>query len=65
MAHKNALHDLDDYDIRDIVMIDPLKPFAWDECVVNNIVLDMIDKNIPHDKIDLTEGFSTYAYPSL
>ena len=49
MAHKCAMHDLEEYDLKDIVKIDPLKPHAWDECIVNNVVLDMIDKNITHD----------------
>ena len=33
--------------------------------MVNNIVLDMLDKNLDHEKLDYSEGFATYAYPEV
>ena len=65
MAHKNALHEIEDYDPK--AMDDFLlpKPMAWEEAVVNLITLDMLRANNTHMKIDYTKGICTYAYPDL
>jgi len=65
MAHKCALKEVEDYDVKGIETIDPLKPLSWEECVVNLVVLDMLKENKDHQSLDYTKGFSTYSYPYL
>ena len=45
--------------------MDPGKPFTWEECVVNLVVLDMLQHNKVHEKLDYTKGFATYSYEFL
>lgn len=56
---------MEDYDVKGIELIDPSKPLSWEECVVNLVVLDMLEKNEVHEKLDYTKGYCTYAYPYL
>jgi len=42
MAHKCALKETEDYDIKAIQCIDPNQPESWEETVVNLTVLDML-----------------------
>jgi hypothetical protein len=65
LGHKCALNGVEDYDIRDTRAIDPLSPHSWEECVVSNVVLDMVDRNENVDQVRLTEGISTYSYPEV
>ena len=48
MAHKCALKEIEDYDIKGVENIDPSQPHAWEECVVNLVVLDMLKNNKVH-----------------
>ena len=45
--------------------MDPGKPFTWEECVVNLVVLDMLEKNKTHDKLDYSKGYATHSYQYL
>ena len=45
--------------------MDPGKPFTWEECVVNLVVLDMLEKNKTHDKLDYSKGYAKHSYPYL
>lgn len=63
LSHKCALQGEEDYHESGVDMIDPLKPYSWEECVVNLIVLDMLNQNEIFSKVNLREGFSTYSYP--
>jgi hypothetical protein len=65
LAHKCALKGVEDYDVKGIEMIDPHKPYSWEETVVNLVVLDMLRENNDHSKIDYAKGFATYSYPYL
>jgi len=64
-AHKNALHEVEDYDKKAIENLQEPRPLTWEECVVNLITLDMLRANNTHMKIDYTKGLATFAYPDL
>lgn len=49
----------------DTPLIDPLKPHAWEEAVVNLVVLDMLNANKNMEEIDWTKGLSTYSYQNI
>lgn len=42
LSHKCALKEVEDYSKSGISNIDPVKPYTWEECVVNLVVLDML-----------------------
>ncbi len=46
-------------------MIDPVKPYSWEEAVVNLVVLDMLKKNQAHTEFNFAEGFATFSYPNI
>jgi hypothetical protein len=56
---------VDGYDKHDAMYLDPWKPYNWEECIVNNFVLDMLVQNTIFDKLDVKTGFASYAYPSI
>ena len=45
MAHKCALNQEEDYDVKAIENNDPNTPESWEETVVNLTVLDMLNHN--------------------
>lgn len=51
LSHKCALKDVEDYSIHGIKNIDPIHIDSWEECVVNLVVLDMLNKNKAHVNI--------------
>jgi hypothetical protein len=42
MSHKCAMKEVEDYDKKSIEVMDPSKPYTWEECIVNLVVLDML-----------------------
>ena len=65
LSHKCALKGEEEYHVSGVDMIDPLKPYSWEECVVNLVVLDMLRENDTQSNIDYTSGFATYSYPYM
>ena len=65
MAHKCALHEVEDYDVKGVADLNFPRPHTWQEAVVNTITLDMLRANQIHIWLDFTKGVSTYAYPDL
>jgi hypothetical protein len=65
MSHKCAMKEVEDYDKKSIEIMDPSKPYTWEECVVNLVVLDMLQHNKTHDKLDYSKGLCTFSYPYL
>lgn len=65
LAHKCALNEVEDYDVRGVTSIDPTIPDTWEECVINLVTLDMLEKNEVHTKLFYPDGFTTYSYPYL
>ena len=58
MAHKCAMQEVEDYDIRGIPDLQYPRPHTWEECVVNLITVDMLRANQIHMKLDYTKGVS-------
>ena len=56
---------MEDYGKYDTPLIDPHKPYAWEECVVNLVMLDMLKNNKIFDSLDWTEGFMSHSYPNI
>lgn len=65
MAHKCALKEVEDYSVHGVQTVDPLKVDSWEECVVNLVVLDMLNKNKAHTEFDYTDTLATYSYPYI
>eukprot|EP00351_Strombidinopsis_sp_SopsisLIS2011_P000023 CAMPEP_0116880386 /NCGR_PEP_ID=MMETSP0463-20121206/12310_1 /TAXON_ID=181622 /ORGANISM="Strombidinopsis sp, Strain SopsisLIS2011" /LENGTH=121 /DNA_ID=CAMNT_0004530903 /DNA_START=199 /DNA_END=564 /DNA_ORIENTATION=+ len=65
MAHKCALNDVEDYDIKAVDNLNHPCPHTWEEAVVNLITLDTLRANNTHMKIDYAKGVCTYSYPDL
>ena len=65
MAHKCALHGVEEYDEAGVENLNHPGPYTWQEAVVNLITLDMLRTNQTHMKLDYTKGLCTYAYPDL
>ncbi|CAD8207800.1 unnamed protein product [Paramecium octaurelia] len=65
LAHKCALQNVEGYEMYDTPLIDPLKPHAWEEAVVNLVVLDMLNANKNMEEIDWSKGLSTYSYANI
>lgn len=65
MAHKCALHGVEDYDEKGVENLNYPAPYTWQEAVVNLITLDMLRANQTHMKLDYTKGICTYPYPDL
>lgn len=65
LAHKCALKGVEDYKITDTFLIDPNKPHAWEESVVNLVILDMLANNKVYDELDWTEGLASYSYSNI
>ena len=65
MAHKCALNEVEDYDVKGVVDLQDPVLGTWEEAVVNLVTLDMLRANNTHMKIDYTKGLATYAYPDL
>lgn len=66
MAHKTALHGVEDYDVKAMDnFTDPPRPFTWEEAVVNLLTIDTLGANNVHMKIDYTKGLVSYAYPDI
>ena len=63
MAHKCAIHEVEDYDIRGVDNIQYPRPYSWDECVVNLVTMDMLRANQIHMLLDYSKGLSCYSYP--
>lgn len=45
--------------------MDVSKPDSWEECVVNLVTLDMLDKNKVFTELDYTTGLTSYSHPYL
>ena len=56
---------VEDYDKTGIYQVDPIVPVTWEECIVNNTVLDMLQRNDVHTNFDFTDGYTTYSYPYI
>lgn len=65
MAHKCALKEIEDYDVKGLDDLNPSTPLTWEECVVNLVTLDMLDGNSMDADTDLKRGISTYSYNGL
>ncbi|KRX02806.1 hypothetical protein PPERSA_04009 [Pseudocohnilembus persalinus] len=65
LAHKCALQEVEDYSIHGVQNIDPLKIDSWEECVVNRVVLDMLNNNKVHTDFHYADGLATYSYPYI
>jgi len=65
LAHKCALHEIEDYDIKGVENLNHPAPYTWQEAVVNLITIDMLRTNQTHMLLDYTKGVCTYAYPDL
>jgi hypothetical protein len=65
MAHKCALHEVEDYDIRGVPDLQFPRPHTWEEWVVNLITIDTLRANQIHMKLDYTKGVSCYSYPQV
>lgn len=63
LAQKSALKKVEDYDVKAQLMLNPQQPVAWEELVVNPVILDMITKNTTYEEIDLRKSLLTYSYP--
>ena len=59
------MQEVEGYERKDIEILDPIKPYDWEECVVNLTVLDMLVHNKNFEKIDWTKGLATYNYEEL
>jgi hypothetical protein len=63
LAHKCALHEIEDYHKKAVDDFNHPFPQTWQEAVVNLITIDMLRANQTHMKLDYTKGLATYAYP--
>jgi hypothetical protein len=45
MAHKCALNEIEDYDIKAVSNLNFPAPYTWQEAVVNLITIDMLRTN--------------------
>jgi hypothetical protein len=64
-AHKSALHEIEDYDMRGVEDLQFPRPHSWEECVVNLITIDTLRANNTFLNIDYTKGLSTFSYPYI
>ena len=65
LSHKCALKGVEDYDKTGIYQVDPIVPVTWEECIVNNTVLNILQRSDVHAKFDFTDGYTTYSYPYI
>ncbi len=54
-----------DYEVQGVKDLNHPCPLTWEEAVVNLVVLDMLQANQVHSKLDYTKGFATYSYPQV
>ena len=45
MAHKCALYDVEDYDVKGVKNLNFPGPYTWQEAVVNLVTIDMLRAN--------------------
>lgn len=65
MAHKCAMNEVEDYDLKAVKNLNFPAPYTWQEAVVNLLTLDMLRANQIHLKLDYTKGVCSYAYPDI